>query len=271
MKNLIYLLVISLMFISFPSSLFSQTSDSIPQKQLPQVNERVVSKMQKPVSLNVIGESQGALKVKSFKNIDISSSASEDVPDTSQLITLAIKANSGERERFNCSSPSATKPLFLSELNQVDDRVFDVTNNLDVNLSLFGIQGSLGKGKRLIQANFWLSKDAECEGPKTVKALVGMSLYLVVSDLKIKLPDFTLGSISAAASLNKAKVQYHLRYYGVTNLIDFKLVPTAGSLTTSSYNKVLANWEKILEKLDTKTIIDPVLIPNIIPMEYANL
>jgi len=180
-----------------------------------------------------------------------------------------MQNNTLDNGEFSCDNPEHTKPILLKNLNQIDERYFEVTNNLDVNVGLFGISGKVGKKDKLIQANFWLFRDCDCQNGKSTRALVGMTMYIHLANLDIDLKTPDLMSISAAAQLNHATASYHIQLFGVTEAVDLAALPTAGNLNYENYTKIIAEWDNLKKSLKSDSKVDPVIIPDIIPIKLS--
>ena len=217
-----------------------------------------------------------SIKVDDYEKIDIDKFKVSKIPPTHknevQKTDSAFKAmqkllDSLMRAKtkitsFDCRNAEATKPLFLGNLNTIHSNVFDVTNSVGVKLDLFGISGVKDKNDILIQANFFIFKDFICADNTDTRALVGMTLYLHISNLKMSLTTKSLPNISAAVQLGKANASYQLRFYGLTESINFKDLPSIGDLNVDNYSKILSAWDKIKDAFDKNSPIDPVIIPN---------
>jgi hypothetical protein len=216
------------------------------------------------ISQNVIKTSSG-LQVKNIKSIDLSKYGTSD-QEKIQALLNALKTNSDNNtpQVFTCDNAQATKPRQLKDLNAIDDRAYEVTRNTGLNLTLWGISGSLNKRDILIQANFWAYKDCDCSNGTSTRALVGMVLYLHIKDLNIKVNSLSLPNISAAVQLGKASADYHLQMFGVTEAIDFADLPSLGDLSVENYSKITNAWDKIKRSLKTDAKIDPVIVSNIL-------
>ncbi|MBS1532450.1 MAG: hypothetical protein JSU01_19260 [Bacteroidetes bacterium] len=184
--------------------------------------------------------------------------------DKVQKLQQNNMSNPGE---FSCDNPEQTKPTLLKNLNQIDERYYDVTNNVDVNASLFGIGGKVGKKDKLIQANFWVFRDCDCQNGTSDRALVGMTMYVHLYNVDIDIKTLDLMSISAAAQINHASASYHIQLFGVTEAVDLANLPTVGNLNYDNYTKIMAEWDNLKKSLKSDSKVDPVIIPNITPVK----
>lgn len=219
-------------------------------------------------SLTNLRTSNTILQVDEFKSIDISQYATP-ASAMAEKVKKLMQNNTLDNGEFSCDNPEHTKPILLKNLNQIDERYFEVTNNLDVNVGLFGISGKVGKKDKLIQANFWLFRDCDCQNGKSTRALVGMTMYIHLANLDIDLKTPDLMSISAAAQLNHATASYHIQLFGVTEAVDLAALPTAGNLNYENYTKIIAEWDNLKKSLKSDSKVDPVIIPDIIPIKLS--
>jgi hypothetical protein len=219
-------------------------------------------------SLTNLRTSNTILQVDEFKSLDISQYATPASTMPEKLKKL-MQNNTLDNGEFSCDNPEHTKPILLKNLNQIDERYFEVTNNLDVNVGLFGISGKVGKKDKLIQANFWLFRDCDCQNGKSTRALVGMTMYIHLANLDIDLKTPDLMSISAAAQLNHATASYHIQLFGVTEAVDLAALPTAGNLNYENYTKIIAEWDNLKKSLKSDSKVDPVIVPDIIPIKLS--
>lgn len=208
------------------------------------------------------------LQVEEYKSIDMSQYATP-ASDMAEKVKKLMQNNTLDNGEFSCDNPEHTKPILLKNLNQIDERYFEVTNNLDVNVGLFGISGKVGKKDKLIQANFWVFRDCDCQNGKSTRALVGMTMYIHLANLDIDLKTPDLMSISAAAQLNHATASYHIQLFGVTEAVDLANLPTAGNLNYDNYTKIIAEWDNLKRSLKSESKVDPVIIPDIIPIKLG--
>jgi hypothetical protein len=214
----------------------------------------------KLIDKNVV-KTANSLTVKHFKNVDLSSYAT---PIDTLKMKDAILNNVVPVERvFTCTNPEGTKPLTFGGLNQLDQRVFDVTKTAGVDLSLWGITGSLGRNVRLIQASFWAFKDVYCD-PKSVRALVGFTLYIKTKNFKVDIGNMKIDKLIATIKTNNVQSTFNMSVYGLTESVDMSQFDLSDDLAKSAdgFLKVIANLKKDLK---TNLKVDPVIIPNIIP------
>ena len=213
---------------------------------------------------NSIKNENGIATVANFKVINLSKYGYYKIEPTRLENALKVATEKSINEiPFDCNNPERTKPLVLGKLNQYDDRLFEVTKSKDVNLSLFGLTGSLKKKDRLLQANFWVFKDFVCSPKPVIRAQVGMSLYITVSDLKVKLDDFTLKNLTAAAQIGKVKLKCRVQFFGLNNIVNFQDFNFEEGLNTDNYQKLIENWNKLKASFNKDTIVDPVIVTNI--------
>ncbi|KQC00481.1 hypothetical protein [Pedobacter sp. Hv1] len=249
MKTKLTLLALALFFCS---TVFAQ-KDQERQQKYPEKN---VVKMEKAIAI-----------VNNFKAIDLSKFGYNMIAkERLDSVLKAAVETARATGSFDCNRPEDTKPLVLGKLNQYDDRMFDVTKTKNLNLRLFDIGGSLKKRDRLFQNNFWIFKDFHCPNARSTRAMIGMTLYITVKDLKIDLDEFTLKNLTMAAQLGKAKITYHIQFFGLNGVINFSDFNSTEILTQDNYTKIIDNWLKLKSSLNKNTIVDPVIIPNIIPV-----
>lgn len=213
---------------------------------------------------NTIKDEKGVATVANYKALNLSQYGYRIIEPVRLENALKEAAGKASSEiRFDCSNPEDTKPRLLGQLNQYDDRLFDVTNTRDLNLSLFLISGSLRKKDRLLQANFWVFKDFVCDAKPAIRAQVGMSLYVTVTDLQIKLDEFTLKNLTAAAQLGKVKLKCRVQFFGLNNIINFQDFNFQDGLNANNYQKLIDNWNQLKASFNKDTVVDPVIVTNI--------
>ena len=220
-------------------------------------------------------ESKSIFKVDDFSKIDLSkvkTPAKAKKDSTSKIDSTSIKIvahildslkNSTKKPiHFDCNNAEASKPVILGDLNRIDTRVFDVTKSTNIDIGLFGGSATLAKNEVLIQANFIVYKDFICGDATTTRILVGMTLYLRVSDIKASVGYKSLPNISAEVQLKQGNASYQLQFYGLTKSINFGDLPDFGDLNVDNYSKIMTAWDKIKNSLDKNSEVDPIVIPN---------
>ncbi len=213
---------------------------------------------------NTFKDNKGVATVANYKAINLSQYGYRVIDPGRLENALKEAATKASNEmRFDCNHPEDTKPRLLGQLNQYDDRMFDVTNTKDLNLSLFLISGSLRRKDKLLQANFWVFKDFVCGEKPAIRAQVGMSLYVTVTDLQIKLDEFTLKNLTAAAQLGKVKLKCRVQFFGLNNIINFQDFNFQDGLNASNYQKLVDNWNQLKASINKDTVVDPVIVTNI--------
>lgn len=219
-------------------------------------------------------ENSNLIKIKNFKSVEfanvIESSKkfsgneknTKDLTDMIKTLTDSLAQSIKKNSKFDCANPADTE-FVLGDLNVIDDQAYDVTNSLGVNLSLFGVTGKLGKKELLVKKNFYVYKDFSCNDSTTTRVLVGMAMYIYVTELKGDV-GANISNISAAVQLGRGKASYRLQLFGVTKNVDFGSLPSSGSLNVENYSKILAAWDNIRGQFSKSFNVDPIFIPKVV-------
>lgn len=149
-------------------------------------------------------------------------------------------------------------PATLSELNQNEIFSSNITVNIGASLSAFGFSGSMSKKDVLVAAYLIAFKDYTCDNNTTMRALVGIRLYVHATDLKINFTSPTLPQVAAAVQLGMAKAEYRLQIIGINAGNIYTQLPSA-SFDVDTYSKVISSYDNIIHSLTGTTVIDPLI------------
>jgi len=194
-------------------------------------------------------------------NAEVKSNTKSYAEQIKNLSDSLIKT-SRKKIEFNCLAPEKSN-FVLGDLNVIDEQAFDVTKSAGVNLSLFGVTGSLGKKETLIKKNFYVYRDFPCSDGTATRILIGMAMYIHIKDLKGNV-SANLSNVSAAVQLGRGNAEYRLQIFGVTQNFDFKSLPSTGSLNVDNYSKILAAWDNVKSQFAKDFEVDPIIIPNVV-------
>jgi hypothetical protein len=156
-----------------------------------------------------------------------------------------------------CGSPF---PTSLKDLNELRRNVSVISNIKNIDLTLFGVSGKLGKRDILVVSDFIKYKVYSCDGKKR-RIAVGMRLFLHVSDMTSKISVTNLAQLSAAVELNKAKANYEVYIFGLDDNGMYKNLPSS-SFNVDAYSKITSSFDNLFMGLSGDTRIDPIELPD---------